>query len=546
MSFENGELTRRHLLGGAALLGLATAGLAACGPGSSSSSSSPSQQAALLPSYRKLDLALTPDIAGTELVQEVFFTYPGEPVTAVPEALAATGADLRAIVMIYDPPPTPLAQNDYWALMNSTLGVNYVPDLVPAADFLQKFSTVVGGGGSLPDMISAPTWVGLPRMKELVANSFLDLGEHLSGDAVLDYPNLANIPTVSWQYGVTGGQLWGVPVPRTVFPNVLIYRDDLSTAAGFEAAPRSQEEFLEWCTALTDSGRGRYALSSVNGDWFGQTTGGMYELPNAWQLEGGALTHVFEFEGWLEAMEFSKKLWDSGYVHPDSPTLQIAEQKTLQAAGTIVAAEDGLGSFGTASQYPDAMFTGRAPHTMEGSSVHANRGLGFFSFTAFRHDLEAGKVEEYLQILNYLASPFGSTEYTQIAFGIEGSQHTMDGTNPIPIEDRRADIAINLKYLACPPNALYGPDDVMKGTYTRLNALEAEMADHLVEDPTAGLTSDTFASAGQTEFMAILDARNDFVLGRASLDDVRAAIKADGTLPAIKEEYLAGIDARGV
>src|SRR5699024_11591879 len=104
----------------------------------------------------------------------------------------------------------------------------FSPDLVPASDYVAKFSTVIAGGGDLPALVQTPLWMPLPRVDHLITSQFSDLTKHLSGDAVLKYPNLANIPTASWKNAVNQGMLWGVPIPRPQFPDILYVRMDRS------------------------------------------------------------------------------------------------------------------------------------------------------------------------------------------------------------------------------------------------------------------------------------------------------------------------------
>ena len=47
-----------------------------------------------------------------------------------------------------------------------------------------------------------------------MAAKAVDLSDHLAGDAILDYPNLANIPTDCWDVGRFNGRIYGLPSPR--------------------------------------------------------------------------------------------------------------------------------------------------------------------------------------------------------------------------------------------------------------------------------------------------------------------------------------------
>lgn len=538
---------RRFLAGSATALGSAAL-LAACGPsgsGGGGGGGNGGTSAEAMPTYQKIDVEVEPDLVGDEVVQDVYFSYPNPPFTSV-EHETGSGGDLRAMIITYNPPPTPLDKNSYWELMNSELGVNYIPEIVSSTDYEQKFSTVIAGGGDLPDIIQCPLWMSLPRMNALIDNQFEDLTEHLGGDAVLKYPNLANIPAYAWSQAISKGKLWGIPVTRTLFPSVMYIRTDISSDAGFDEAPKSQEEFLEWGKAMTDKSKQRYAFSAADGGWMTNTTNGMYEVPNAWQLDGETLTESFEHDSYFEGLDFVKKVWELGYMHPDTPGMSVAQQKTLFWQGRVAACEDGIAWYPDNINYPDTIMGGRAPWTKDGSKVHAMQGSGIFSVNALKRGLDPAKVEEILNIMDYLAAPFGSEEYTKIAFGIEGEQYTMVDGSPQPDTERSQDRAINLGYVSAAPQAQYASAPVLRDTFTGVHALQTDIATGLVPNPIQGLRSDTQEKNGQYT-TAIEDDRNDYILGRKTLDELKATIKEyqDKVQAKIKEELLEALRERG-
>lgn len=529
-------------LAGAATLAATTTALAGCG---SSGGGTRSAGHAQLPTYQRIEGQVEPDLTGDGTVEDVYFSYPNPQFTSVEHA-TGSGGELRGMLITYAAPPTPLGQNTYWQLMNEKLGVTFTPDLVPEADFLQKFSTVVAGGGDLPDIIQAPWWMKLPRLDQLIENQFTDLTEHLSGDAVLKYPNLANIATASWKNAIASGIIWGVPVPRSLFPVVLTVNIKRSEQAGFAEPPKTQEEFLEWGKAMTNKSKQQYAFSGAIGRWMEQTVDGMYELPNEWQLDGETLTEPYDHPAYFDALDFTKSLWDLGYFHPDNPGMTGAQQKTLFWNGTVAATENGFGGLGAARQTPDVPITGRAPWTLDGSKVHAKQNPGIFSITALKKNSDKAKIEEYLNIIDYLAAPFGSKEYTDINFGVDGEHYDMKDGSPTPNPDKADDKNISIGYVGAAPGTLYGPDEVMRETYTRFHAIQQDYATGLVPNPCLALRSETLNRNGQY-ITTIEDARVDYILGRKPLGEVQAAIKKyqDEIGAQVKEEYLTALKDRG-
>lgn len=56
---------------------------------------------------------------------------------------------------------------------------------------------------------------GIPNIGPMLESQFTDLTDYLSGDAVLEYPNLAALTPGSWRTAVVNGKIWGAPIPST-------------------------------------------------------------------------------------------------------------------------------------------------------------------------------------------------------------------------------------------------------------------------------------------------------------------------------------------
>ena len=95
------------------------------------------------------------------------------------------------------------------------MGVNLELQMVSNADYLQKFPTVIAGN-ELPDMLQTPNGSPppIPNLPQLLDKRFTNLTEYLSGDAVKEYPILANLPTRTWKSAVFNGGIYGIPIPR--------------------------------------------------------------------------------------------------------------------------------------------------------------------------------------------------------------------------------------------------------------------------------------------------------------------------------------------
>ena len=84
-----------------------------------------------------------------------------------------------------------------------------------------------------------------PTSRQLLEKRFTNLTEHLSGDAIKDYPNLANIPTRTWKSAIYNGGIYGIPIPRGAIGSYNFIRQDLFEAAGVSTEPKSYDELVD-------------------------------------------------------------------------------------------------------------------------------------------------------------------------------------------------------------------------------------------------------------------------------------------------------------
>ncbi|MBV9598134.1 MAG: hypothetical protein JOZ87_14850 [Chloroflexi bacterium] len=91
----------------------------------------------------------------------------------------------------------PLEQNVTWQEVNRQLNVNLNLLVYTVGDYPGKLSTTVASG-NLPDMFTVQTTV-FPEFVQFLESSCADLTPFLAGDAIRDYPNLANYPAYTWR-----------------------------------------------------------------------------------------------------------------------------------------------------------------------------------------------------------------------------------------------------------------------------------------------------------------------------------------------------------
>lgn len=524
--YQKPELTRRRFLKGTMLAGSMLAvgpALAACGgdeePGPGTG---PSPGNATLPTYTPIT-GITPDLLGDERVENGYLTYP-DPLVASVRGNPMAGGSLTALILTFNPPPPPVADNPYWQAVNDRLGASYEPTLGPAAEYAAKLATTTSGSDDLPDLVLLPTFLPTPRLPELLESRFANLTEHLQGDAVNDYPNLANLPPVAWRNVVKAGQLWGVPLARPPFVAPLYMRQDIIDQVDADA-PANADDFLALCTELTDAAAGRWA---IGGD-IGNLTNPflmMFGAPNGWRENSdGTLTRDLETEEFAEAIAFMARLWEAGVVHPDTPTMDTAQLKEALGGGRVAMTVDGVASWPTyyntfRADSPEMRISAWVPVGHDGGEAPYFLDTGAFGMVSLKQ-ADTSRVEELLRALDFFCAPFGSEEYHLLRFGVDGVHNEQDAQGgPVRIADAAPQFGINTLYLGNGPYVLFNaayPDWVQDQ-----HAWEKTVAPTGIGNPTVGLYSETEGRVGAT-----LESQ----LG----DTVRAVMKGDSPVSAITD-----------
>src|SRR5581483_5272330 len=204
---------RGALTVGAGLLlaacGGATAGTPAPSGGTSGGSQAGSSKLKL-PTYAPVK-GPQPDLPGAvDGVPPAYFAFPKNLVKAVAQA-PGKGGDVNVMTYTVQAPPPPLESNAMWQALNKQLNATLKMPSINVADYPTKLATVMASG-DLPDMFTISVNGSIVQDEpKFLSTTCADLTDYLGGDAVKDFPNLANLPPSAWPYGVFGGRIYGVP-----------------------------------------------------------------------------------------------------------------------------------------------------------------------------------------------------------------------------------------------------------------------------------------------------------------------------------------------
>ena len=433
------------------------------------------------------------------------------------------GGEVNVFTWLITQPPTALDQNPAWQAVNTQLGVTMNVQMVPFADLNPKFSTLMASG-SLPDLFLVPLLNTVQHLPEFLKTQCADLTPYLSGDAVRDYPNLANIPTLSWRNVIFNNAIYGVPIPISAVNTALFIHQTRWDAVG-ASAPQNGDDFKKILLELTNAANGQWGVGSAgppaaNSRSFFQ---GIFGAPNNWSVDGsGKLTKDYETDQSRAAVGYLRDLVSAGVWFPDSGNLNLVSGQPGFVGGQYAAWYSGWPNYPTMWDQAQALNPPARIHALAPFGAAGNHGVhypggAYYGFTAFKN-ATPDRVKELLRMVDFLAAPFGSQESLLLEYGVQGTDFTFDANGtPVLTDQGKNDVLVPWNAIGERPPVLYKP-----------NAPEfaqvAQMDEHAllplgVADPTLGLYSETNQQLGANIGATLSAALSDIILSRRPLSD---------------------------
>ncbi|MEV0892744.1 extracellular solute-binding protein [Promicromonospora sp. NPDC050262] len=521
-----GGLSRRSFLGflavGAGVVGVPSL-LTAC----TSGAAGPAQGGAtvssgVLPTYVPVEY-VKPDFPSVNGSTAGYASIPDELVTAF-ETPPGSGGAYTAMTPLWSAIPK-TSGNPYFDAVSEAMGTTVEFQFSDGNTYGDKLAAVLASAKDVPDWVCVPTWNFPPRFAQAVDALFEDLTPYLSGDNVKKYKNLANIPTDAWRYGVFNDKLYGLPFPGELVHLATFYRADILAELGITEQPRDADEFIELAKELTDPGKKRWGSAD---QWI--TANMMFAVPpeKGWKLaDDGSLVSRVESEEYRAALDWQARLYASGAVHPTAVADKPEEMKPLFEAGEILVVNDGVGGWHESlgrvlPSNPDFDPRPFDPIAHDGGTPRIWKGApaDMFSFLKKRDD--KAQIEELLAAADFLASPFGTTEFQLVNFGLEGEHYEIDGDGLPRATDAAADdVAPSYIFLVDPPkvNAQVQYEGYVEAYCTWMAA-----ASEYVEEPLFYGKQITEPSQFASLSTPFADLEKDIARGRKSLTDLDDAV----------------------
>jgi len=411
----------------------------------------------VLPTYIPLQNGPKPDYASAgPQYEDGWDNYPMPPFTAWTKEAPGMGSTTNAFSNSYNPPATPLDQNQAWQQVNKRLNATVNFNLASPADYAAKMATIMAGD-DLPDTMLFPGGLnvtlnaggGTTGLPQFLQNKCADLTPHLSGDGIKNYPYLAAIPTYAWKNSgsAVNGHLYMLPIQRYVpgtslFKNTTYYDKEI----GADYVPKDAADLKRVYQQLNRPQENRWATAAY------QNTGlhilfyaALWGSPNNWAMDpsSGKLTKNFETPQFKAAVGYARDLWASGLYHPNSLNYADINAARLDfVGGRFALYPEGFGQPWQdfwrrgLKNNPPYNFIPLSPFAAEASGKPTHfLGPGFLSTNAFKKASDE-RVKELLRIFDFLASPFGSEEDLLLQYGIKDLHYTLDDSGKLTLNDR--------------------------------------------------------------------------------------------------------------
>ncbi len=335
----------------------------------------------------------------------------------------------------------PKSGNPWYTAMNDAIGVRVEWQNQDGNTYDEKLGAVLASS-DIPDVVVVPGWNLTGKIPSAVNAKFADLGPYLSGDRVKDYPNLAAVPTDAWQRALFGGALRGIPMPASYVTNIApFYRRDVFARRGW-TAPRSPEEFLAWAKEATDAKGKVWACDDMK--WTAFNAFGV--LPGSdkalwWNMADGRLVNRVETPEYLEALEWTRKLYAAGVVHPDAFAQNQGDSGNRFTAGQVLVYNNDLSHWYSktaeqAAQNPEFRIAAMDIFGPGGADpeLYAQQPANIFTFVSAK--APEAVVRDFLAVANFCAAPYGTKERVLTDYGVEGIHFTYRDGLPVKNDTR--------------------------------------------------------------------------------------------------------------
>ncbi len=371
------------------------------------------------------------------------------------------------------------------------------------------------------------------------SDMFWNIGPYLD-----HYPNLRTLEQTSARLMTLEGKIYGLFNERPESRQGVIIRKDWLNNLGL-TEPKTLDELYKVLKAFTEQdpdGNGKpdtVGLTDRNDLYYGafKTLSSYFGTPNGWSLSGGKLTPEFATPEYLNTMNYMKKLYQEQLVNTDFPVTSKSVQRYRLITGK---AGVYIGSLADAPRLleetrqvnPTADFTVinriQGPKGYGIWSVSGNGGMFFFSKKNLKNEQQLRDALDFFDrtmepdISNLLYYGIENTHYV-LKNGLvtykDSAMYARSNAEVLPLNSLLVSTVNN-------PN-LYKRDPVsIDPLLAEVNTLIEDNATMLIENPTVGLSSNTYDARNVELDFIINNATYNFILGKIDENGFREEIES--------------------
>lgn len=227
--------------------------------------------------------------------------------------------------------PNDVIKTELEARTNAKITFNWVPD----ASKEERITTALASQ-VLGEIVTLTQINNSSVRNALKSEMFWDVEEYLS-----EFPNLKNISEDRIASAKVGGKLYGVPFQKALTRSGFVMRQDWLDNLGLKV-PTNLDELMEVARAFTEDDPDGNGVNDTVA--FGDRSDlryGSFKLlssyhgtPNGWAVDDkGKFTPEFETKEYKETLNYSRTLFEKGYLFQDFAVTAKAEQQQQFAQG---------------------------------------------------------------------------------------------------------------------------------------------------------------------------------------------------------------------
>lgn len=449
-----------------------------------------------------------------------------------------------SIMAPYFSPTPPEADDKVEAALSELTGVDINMRWAPNADYGAQ-TNVVLAGDDVPDvMVVANKTQGFIQTAE--AGGFWDLTEYIKSG---EYPNLVPSDPLIQDAASVNGKVYGIYRARDLVRYVTILRADWLKNLGLEA-PETTEELMAVAKAFTENdpdGNGaKDTYGLLNNAWQGigkNTPLDAIEVwngaGNVWKDVDGELVPTWLTDEWKESLDYSKKMFSSGYMNPDFPTTDpktVNQQFLSGKAGILIGVSSwwpelyGLAQQTDPGNAEKILALAGQPSGQNGDFALPTAGYsGFLAVPKSTIKSEA-QLEQVLKVLNEMNSTEGQRLLNN---GVEGVNYTVKDGAAV-YDPAQKDLTSHVQQgwlqlnMSVNGNKFYPKLPVSEYEAAMTNTVKTLAAEDLEKvelNPAAGLVSPTYITNASQLDQIISDARMQYIVGGIDASGLDAAVE---------------------